>query len=406
MVYVMLIRDALYGAFEIPSFLDRLVLSPEFRRLSEIRLININSVSLAALADVRRYSHTLGVLRLALLNPLIGLGEDELRAFLASIIIHDAGTPAFAHLFEYFLSERFQWNHELVLSHLLTGRHHVDQSAQQIYSSQSLAFEKICKEERIDFDLILTFVQRTHPYSKLIFGSIDFDNLDNVARMNWMLGQRFDLSSILSIARNIGIGPDNRVQLPKSEAANVSTWQALRAAAYGILVFDEATVAGQAVLSKAIAEALDAGSLNSGDWTYNDRTLIDALEKTPSIKKRLHNDMIKELPRLCLLHIEQNNLDRLDEVGRPRLIELIEEFLRGRFASVRRTYGYVFRDRGTFSKSVEFVDPASSQTWCAGTRSGSVIFYGFAKGHLLREVNAKDVGADFRLWIDTRLGND
>jgi HD superfamily phosphohydrolase len=289
---------------------------------------------------------------------------------------------------------------------LLTGRHHVDQSAQQIYSSQSLAFEKICKEERIDFDLILTFVQRTHPYSKLIFGSIDFDNLDNVARMNWMLGQRFDLSSILSIARNIGIGPDNRVQLPKSEAANVSTWQALRAAAYGILVFDEATVAGQAVLSKAIAEALDAGSLNSGDWTYNDRTLIDALEKTPSIKKRLHNDMIKELPRLCLLHIEQNNLDRLDEVGRPRLIELIEEFLRGRFASVRRTYGYVFRDRGTFSKSVEFVDPASSQTWCAGTRSGSVIFYGFAKGHLLREVNAKDVGADFRLWIDTRLGND
>jgi len=54
----MLIRDTLYGAFEIPEFLDRLVLSPEFRRLNEIRLININSVSLAALADVRRYSHT------------------------------------------------------------------------------------------------------------------------------------------------------------------------------------------------------------------------------------------------------------------------------------------------------------------------------------------------------------
>ena len=34
----MRIRDALYGVFEIPDFLDRLVLAPEFRRLSEIRL--------------------------------------------------------------------------------------------------------------------------------------------------------------------------------------------------------------------------------------------------------------------------------------------------------------------------------------------------------------------------------
>src|SRR5690242_12030466 len=122
----MKVRDALYGAFEIPDFLDRLVLAPEFRRLSEVRLININSASLAALAEVRRYSHTLGVLRLALLNPLIGLGESELRAFYASIIVHDAGTPAFAHLFEYFLSERYDWNHELVLPGLLSGAHHPD----------------------------------------------------------------------------------------------------------------------------------------------------------------------------------------------------------------------------------------------------------------------------------------
>ena len=112
----MQICDALYGRFGLPAFLDRLVLAPEFRRLSEVRLLNINSASLASLADVSRYSHTLGVLRLALLNPLIGLGAKELKAFLASIVVHDAGTPAFAHLFEYFLSERYGWDHELVVS--------------------------------------------------------------------------------------------------------------------------------------------------------------------------------------------------------------------------------------------------------------------------------------------------
>jgi HD superfamily phosphohydrolase len=402
--FVMLIRDALYGAFEIPPFLDRLVLSPEFRRLSEIRLININSVSLAALADVRRYSHTLGVLRLALLNPLIGLGEDEMRAFLASIIIHDAGTPAFAHLFEYFLTERFNWNHESVLPNLLTGKHHPDRHVHQIFSSQKPLFEKLCRRERIDFDLVLSFVSRKHRYSRLIFGSVDFDNLDNVARMNWMLGERFDLSPIFSIARNLDISPDGRVQLPESEGDNVRIWQTLRSKAYEVLVFDEATVAGQAVLTKALAEALDARSLDSTDWHYNDRTLIAALEQTPSIKKRLHNDLINELPRLSLLHIERDHLERFDTVGRAKLIELVEEFLRTRLGPSTRVYGYVFRDRGTFSKLVEFVDPASSRIWCAGTASASVIFYGFAKARSLREVKAEEIGADFRQWVDTRIG--
>ena len=99
----MRIHDTLYGAFEVPGYLGALLTAPEVRRLTEVRLININSISLAALADVKRYSHTLGVVRLCMENPLIGLNGDEIRAFLASILVHDAATPAFAHLFEYFL---------------------------------------------------------------------------------------------------------------------------------------------------------------------------------------------------------------------------------------------------------------------------------------------------------------
>lgn len=396
----MIIRDALYGTFEIPSFLHKLVVAPEFRRLSEIRLININSVSLPALADVRRYSHTLGVLRLALLNPLIGLGEDELRAFLASIIIHDAGTPPYAHLFEYFLAERYNWNHEDVLPRLLTGTHHSDMHVHQIFASQRIMFEKICRTEGIDFELVLAFVKREHPYSKLIFGSLDFDNLDNVSRMNWMLGERFDISAILSLARNLGIHSDGRLQLPESEIGNVRRWQELRNAAYQVLVFDEATVAAQAVLSKALAEALDSSFLDSTDWYYDDRGLIDALEKVPSIKKRLRNDLLKELPRLCLLHVEDRYLEAFDSLGRTRLIELLETFVADRSEIDKPVYGYVFRDRGTFSKRVDFIDPTSGRIWSDGRSSASVIFYAFSKARFRSEIDPRKLGMEFSHWID------
>jgi HD superfamily phosphohydrolase len=399
----MIIHDALYGAFEIPSFLDVLVRAPEFRRLAEVRLINIDSASLSSLADVRRYSHTLGVLRLALLNPLVGLGEGEFRAFLASIIIHDAGTPAFAHLFEYFLSERYNWSHEGVLANLLTATHHSDQYAHQIFASQTPSLEKLCKVARIDFDLVSAFIRGDHAYSRLIFGSLDFDNLDNVARMNWMLGHQFDLSAIVSIARNLGIGANGRLVLPESEANNVRLWQTLRSKAYEILVFDEATVAAQAVLSKAIMEAMDSRSLTPSDWHYDDRGLISALERTPSIKKRLRKDLMGELPSLYLLHVRKDNLAIFDALGRVRITGLLEEFVQSRMGPTSKAYGYIFRDRGTFSKRVDFVDSASGRPWSVGSTSDSLVLYGFAKCRGGVNVDARQIGLEFGEWIDAKV---
>lgn len=398
----MLIRDALYGAFTIPSFLKKLILAPEFRRLSEIRLININSPSLSALAEVRRYSHTLGVLRLALLNPLMGLREEELRAFLASIIVHDAGTPAFAHLFEYFLTERYAWNHEAAIPELLRGDHHPDKHAHQIHASQTLMFEKLCGKVGIDFDLVLDFVGRKHPYSSLIFGSLDFDNIDNVARMNWMLGERFEIEPLLSIANKLSVHSGGKIELPLSERANVLAWLELRSRAYSILVFDGPTVAGQAVLSRAISEALDASELDANDWHYNDYTFMGTLSKIPNVKKRLDRDFVKALPELSLLHVETRELARFDAIGRSKLTRLVEEFLNERLNKTG-TYGYVFRDRGTFSKTVDFVDPTTGLTWSAGDSSASLIIYGFARGRAQKIEEIQRIGREFREWAEPRI---
>jgi HD superfamily phosphohydrolase len=201
----MIVHDSLYGRFELPSFLTPLLTAPEFRRLAEVRLININSPALSALADVRRYSHTLGVLHLATRNQFVNFGRDEHRALLASIIVHDAGTPAFAHLFEYQLTEQFKWDHESVVPAILTKQHHVDAGLHRFYASRRPEFEKLCRTAKIDFELVLAILDRRHPGSKLVFGSVDFDNLDNVARMNWMLGMRFDIDVVLQLAEALGV---------------------------------------------------------------------------------------------------------------------------------------------------------------------------------------------------------
>src|SRR5712692_9001696 len=73
----MVIFDPLYGEFVLPPHLEELMLTPEVRRLSQIRLLNTLTPSLATLGELRRYSHTLGVLYLCSQNPLRGYSEEE-----------------------------------------------------------------------------------------------------------------------------------------------------------------------------------------------------------------------------------------------------------------------------------------------------------------------------------------
>lgn len=372
----MIVHDPLYGRFELPAFLVPLLTAPEFRRLSEVRLININSPALSGLAEVRRYSHTLGVLRLALENPLVNLGEDEFRALLASIIVHDACTPAFAHLFEYQLMERYEWHHEAVLPAVMTKQHHVDANLHQFHASRRPEFEKLCRTHGIDFDIVLAILERRHPAFRLVFGSVDFDNLDNVARMNWMLGSRFDLGIVLSLAASIGADTAASLLLPETQRGNLELWADLRRRAYEVIVFDGPTVAGQAVLSTLIREALDTGTLSAQDWIYTDHELLKVLgSMSAEAKDRLQRDFLGPLPQLRLLAHVTDGAHPVLRAPRDELQSLITEFLKER--RVSRPYGYCLRDRGTFEKRIAAVDPGTGSTWSIGKMSDSLVLYGF-----------------------------
>lgn len=375
----MIVYDPIYGRYDTPEFLNRLLATPEVRRLSEVRLLNTITPSLATLGEISRYSHTLGVLFLSMQNPLMGYSSDEVKALYASVLLHDAGTPAFAHLFEYSLSERFSWSHEAIIPSLLSGYHVSENLASQLFHGNARSYESECRKARINYDIVLEIVAKNHPLSELLFGSLDLDNLDNVARMSWALGLGVGCDFATQLARQLSISRSGRVELPESEGrAPVRHWMEARKAAYEVIVFDAPTVAAQAVLSDAIETMMKREDFLVDDWAKNDNQLLEYLEKHEITKNIIKNEYYGNLPQHIFTVQIEGNLKDLGFESRHAAQEVIEESVE-RHITRGRALGYVFVDNGAFSKRVEFYEPQTDKLWSAGERSKSVVFYGFCR---------------------------
>jgi HD superfamily phosphohydrolase len=375
----MIIYDPLYGRFQIPPYLSQLILTPEVRRLSQIRLLNTLSPSLAVLGELRRYSHTLGVLYLCERNKAHGYSEDERKALAASVLLHDIGTPPFGHLLEYYLRETKGWSHEGIIKPILWGHHAPENRAHQIFGGRTIEYRSVLKSSGIPLEIVEAIVTGQHPLSVLLFGTIDLDNLDNVARMAWALGMSsgpdlaVQLASALSVRRHVGLC------LPCAEERQaVRQWAALRRSVYEVIVFDPSTVAAQAVLSEAIHCAFESGALCEDDWSLSDEELLDLLRANPDTKDAIIREYLGRLPLMAFSIQVDGTLEGLNLPDRSSAKAVVEEALHYAFPN-ERVLGYAFVDRGTFEKKLTFYDLNNQETWEEGQTSNSVILYGFVR---------------------------
>jgi hypothetical protein len=353
-------------------------------------LLNSITPTLATLSELRRYAHTLGVLHLFdVWRRASGRRFDRkaVDALEVAIILHDVATPPFGHLFEYVLKESLGWDHESAAVPTLLKEFGSSSSAQAIYRRRTPKVLDHVERLGIDLETVTAILGKSHDLSPLIMGVVDFDNLDNVWRMSWALGVQTGgdrASAAEELAGELDIAPNGKLRLSEKAVSLLAQWATLRRAAYDVLVFDQSTVASQALLTHAIRRGLSLGVISADDWVLTDEALLAKLSTDPDLAKVIDRQYLGQLPppiisvQLCWSDAEFFRRER--GVIEASLVKAIKE---GADVSA---WVYAFKERGSFEKQVGFVD-SSGAGHQFGTTSRSLVLSAFSD----RELSAKQL---------------
>lgn len=253
--------DPLYGAWELPEFIEKISHTREMVRLRNIAQSVMPNCITPHGAIPSRFHHGLGVAYLATAvlkkNPI--LSDFQILLPLAGLL-HDAGNPPFSHLGEYFLKELTGKDGESFLEDILDG-------------SET---EQVIKELGLKIPQILSLVTgKAKPFSEILNGSIDIDNLDNVGRFHLAagLGRRpFDAVHISSSFRF-----DGKEWILIDECFDeVQKWKHARAAVYGV-VYGDPHLNVSAMMFRAMELAFSENNLSRDFFFLDDLQALEFL---------------------------------------------------------------------------------------------------------------------------------
>ncbi|WP_316869421.1 HD domain-containing protein [Ralstonia wenshanensis] len=336
--------------------------------------------TLSTLGELRRYAHTLGVLYLFSQwrrHSGSTYTNKELDALEVAIILHDIATPPFGHLFEYLLKEELGWDHESAAVDTLLQQHVQEDAGHQIFAGKTPRVMKIASRLGVDIDLVLEILRKQHPLHHLIFGSLDFDNIDNVWRMAWALGFKLRPADAVDLAKSLSVDKSGTLTVSERDLKLVDVWGELRRRVYEVLVFDSPTVASQSVLTEALRVAMRSHLVTTEDWTLTDEMLLDRLMKQKDTRKMISDEYLGVLPKsLLTLQFAWKETEVFSR-SRLEIQALIEKKLNE--VGNAKWHVYVFKERGSFGKRLQLRTEAG-EVHNFGTLSRSLIVYIFYSG--------------------------
>ncbi|OWY71616.1 hypothetical protein B7486_08000 [cyanobacterium TDX16] len=256
--------DMLYGRIELPEWLAPFLRLPEFLRLRGVRLSNVDSFEFKDFNGPTRWDHGLAVAYLAIVAAdRKGLAACERIHLVLAALLHDVGTPPFAHTGEYVIDN---FDHETETQLVLAGKHRIDGSGGlPVFASQLPSFQKECEKLtkkmgfRISPDNVSSLVIGEGELGYFIKGTVDLDNADNVTRACLHMGVEVDRSVPIRIARWLG---EQSYSPSLTECSNeaVRKWLGYRDKMYGAFFRSGPEELGrQAFLQHLMRVALDIG---------------------------------------------------------------------------------------------------------------------------------------------------
>ncbi len=289
--------DPLHGPIEFDENLLALIRCAIVQRLRHIRLSNIDSIDMPAIANLSRFEHVLGVAYLAgEVGFRAGMSPYDHLVLKGSALLHDWAITSFGHLVEealQYVGTRF--DHEEKLSQILTGYGSDDIGGAdlQILMGRESGLSGWARRavgenwERLLAD-IMEHIRGRGRMGRVIAGDIDLDNLDNVFRMAFHMGLTVDRKVPMRIAAAIVdlAGERGEPVLRASAQADIQAWRNARRQVYENLMLGERDFIGKLMVLFATVKAYEQGEITSGDWSLVDHEFIMRLLGSPTRQVR------------------------------------------------------------------------------------------------------------------------
>jgi HD superfamily phosphohydrolase len=263
-----LIADPLYGVIPVSRWAQALLDLEPFRRLDGVSLSDVPGDILFGDSFPSRLVHSLGAYYLA------RQARPRDRAVQAAALAHDLGHGPFSHLSEPLMIERLGVDHEQRSAALLRA---------SVMGARGLTARLL---SWLDLDEVCALItgEGCDGRGALLNGSLDYDNLDNVARFAFAAGLRepgYDGRALARALRITIMENGTLVTLADEGQFDATAWQEDRALVYHFLQTDAWNSAAHAMLRKAIDLAATDDMINDQFFDLTDNDALRALGSIP-----------------------------------------------------------------------------------------------------------------------------
>lgn len=293
--------DLIYGQIDLPDWILPFVKLPEFLRLRGVRLSNVDSIYFKDFAGPTRWEHGIAVASLAYrcASKRLLSERERVRLVLAALL-HDVGTPPFAHTAESVLAN---FDHELEGERLLTGSAGSDFTPDRpVFQSQLPQFQRACERLSkqlgvpVDIEEIAQCISGEGALGFLINGAVDLDNADNVTRASLFIGLKVCADVPLGVTDWLAAQDSVVTDLSAVDNEFVQRWVEYRNRLYTAFFDADSHEMGRtAFLQHLMRRGLDAGLERSQLIWATDEELMARLANIEDVEPQDFRPALAEL---------------------------------------------------------------------------------------------------------------